>query len=194
MRFPASAYAPLGLLTVWAILPQSWQRQLVESNVRRLEDADLEWPDVVFFIERLYRLGWGGRVFLVDDNFIGNKKNVRILLLPMVEWMRDHRFAFSLLTEASLLNFMPKMDAQELLAGSRRILRAIYNPGRYGTPLLCADRGGRKPLGQGHFTSADCRPGSKRDVCATQRSFRSARHRSCPSLTGMSNFDQTCEQ
>ena len=54
---------------------------------------------------------------------------MRILLPRVVEWMRDHRFPFSLSTEASLLNFIRKMDPQELLAGSRRILGTIYNPG-----------------------------------------------------------------
>src|SRR5487761_939123 len=44
-----SAYPPLGLLTVSAMLPQSWQRRMVDLNVRPLEDAELEWADVVFF-------------------------------------------------------------------------------------------------------------------------------------------------
>jgi radical SAM superfamily enzyme YgiQ (UPF0313 family) len=229
-----SAYPPLGLLTVSAMLPAAWQRRVVDLNVRRLTDADLKWADVVFFsgmmvqgpsmkvhlarakhfgrrtvvggpitsaqdpaiagadhvvegeaeeiiaelsadlehqaarpfykkaqlpdltqvplphlhladlrryssmavqfsrgcpftcefcdiieiygrrprtktpeqvlaeLEQIYRLGWRGRVFLVDDNFIGNKKNVKILLPRLIEWMRNHKFPFSLLTEASL--------------------------------------------------------------------------------------------
>ncbi|HUZ45847.1 MAG TPA: DUF4070 domain-containing protein [Terriglobia bacterium] len=52
--------------------------------------------------DQIYNLGWRGRVFLVDDNFIGNKKNVRKLLPVLVKWMRDHKYPFSLLTEASL--------------------------------------------------------------------------------------------
>lgn len=229
-----SAYPPLGLLTVAALLPQAWDKRLVDLNVRRLDDSDLEWADAVFFsgmmvqgpsmelaiarakqrglptivggpiasakdptiaeadhvvegeaeeligalaadlergsarphykapqlpdltcvplphlnlvnlrkysamavqysrgcpftcefcdiieiygrrprtktpeqvcaeFEQIYKLGWRGSVFLVDDNFIGNKKNVRVLLPRLVEWMRDHKFPFSLLTEASL--------------------------------------------------------------------------------------------
>lgn len=229
-----SAFPPLGLLTVSALLPLHWERRLVDLNVRRLKDSELDWADVVFLsgmivqgpsmkeqiarakrhglrtvvggpivsandpaiagadhtvegeaeeiiprlaadlergqaqlryskmewpdvtqvplpdlhiapmrhyssmslqysrgcpftcefcdiieiygrrprtktpdqvcaeLDQLHRRGWRGSVFMVDDNFIGNKKNVRILLPRLVEWMRDHRFPFTLYTEASL--------------------------------------------------------------------------------------------
>ncbi len=38
---------PLGLLTVAALLPQDWDIRLVDENVRMIEDADLEWADIV---------------------------------------------------------------------------------------------------------------------------------------------------
>lgn len=53
-------------------------------------------------LDQLCDLGWRGRVFLVDDNFIGNKKNVKVLLQRLVEWMRERNFPFTLITEASL--------------------------------------------------------------------------------------------
>jgi radical SAM superfamily enzyme YgiQ (UPF0313 family) len=236
LPFPGkqSAYPPLGLLTVAAMLPATWQKRVVDLNVRRLKDSDLDWADVVFFsgmmvqgpsmqdgiarakrrglrtvvggpitsakdraiaaadhvvegeaeeliaevasdlergsarphykalqlpdlsqvplpefnlinlrkysamavqysrgcpftcefcdiieiygrrprtktpeqvcaeLDQIYGLGWRGPVFLVDDNFIGNKKNVKLLLPRLVEWMRNHKFPFSLFTEASL--------------------------------------------------------------------------------------------
>ena len=229
-----SAYPPLGLMTISSLLPQQWQKRLVDMNVRPLKDSDLDWADLVFLsgmlvqgpsmkaqiarckarglrtvvggpiasakdssiaqadhivegeseeiipelageleggaarahylnpqlpdvtrvplpdlqlaelgryssmavqysrgcpftcefcdiieiygrrprtktpeqlcaeLELLYNKGWRGPVFLVDDNFIGNKKNVKALLPELIKWMGDHRHPFSLYTEASV--------------------------------------------------------------------------------------------
>ncbi|MCR9136024.1 MAG: B12-binding domain-containing radical SAM protein [Alphaproteobacteria bacterium] len=52
--------------------------------------------------DRLYELGWRGGVFLVDDNFIGNKKNVKRLLDKLRYWQHDHGVPYYLDTEASV--------------------------------------------------------------------------------------------
>ncbi len=41
-----SAYPPLGLLTIAAMMPKNWPKRMVDLNVRRLTDADLKWADV----------------------------------------------------------------------------------------------------------------------------------------------------
>src|SRR5262245_66566329 len=43
-----SAYPPLGLLTVSAMLPEAWERRLVDMNIQPLKSSDIKWADVVF--------------------------------------------------------------------------------------------------------------------------------------------------
>src|SRR5712691_1523208 len=255
------AFPPLGLLTVSALLPASWERRLVDLNVRSLKSSDIEWADIVFatamlvqkdslrsvvkrckaagkrvviggpyitttiedlpeadhiflgeaettlpqFVNDLERgearrtyqaaekpplsvtpiphfhladlkrysamsvqysrgcpfncefcdiieiygrvprtksnqqmlaefdalrdLGWRGTVFIVDDNFIGNKKNVRQLLPELAKWQQKNGYPFSLLTESSV----NLADDEPLLknmqdAGFRRVFLGIETP------------------------------------------------------------------
>ena len=43
-RYPA---APLGLITVAALLPSTWSLRLVDRNAEELSDGDLDWADLV---------------------------------------------------------------------------------------------------------------------------------------------------
>ena len=256
-----SAFPPLGLLTISAMLPKHWQKRLVDMNVQRLKDSDLDWADLVFFsamivqgpsireqiarakrrskrtvvggpiasardasisqadhvvegeaeemidqvtgdlergaaqphysyprmvdvtrsplpdlhlaplhryssmsvqfsrgcpftcefcdiieiygrrprtktpdqvcaeLDQLHRLGWRGSVFMVDDNFIGNKKSVKALLPRLVRWMADHKYPFTLYTEASL-NLAEDEDLLAMMREARftRVFLGIETP------------------------------------------------------------------
>ena len=50
----------------------------------------------------LHRLGWRGAMFLVDDNFIGNKRDAMQLLPAIAEWQEARDFPFQLYTETSV--------------------------------------------------------------------------------------------
>jgi radical SAM superfamily enzyme YgiQ (UPF0313 family) len=53
-------------------------------------------------LDSLYRHGWRGRVDIVDDNFIGNRKRAVAALSAMVDWQAAHGYPFSVSTEASI--------------------------------------------------------------------------------------------
>jgi radical SAM superfamily enzyme YgiQ (UPF0313 family) len=256
-----SVFPPLGLLTVSALLPPSWQRRLVDLNIEGLKSSDIEWADMVFatamlvqkeslqtvvkkckalgkpvviggpyvttsaenlpaadhiflgeaeatlpeFVydlehgcaRRIYQagerpplsasplphfslarlkhysamsvqysrgcpfqcefcdiieiygrvprtksteqllneldalrgLGWRGAVFIVDDNFIGNKRNVKLLLPELTAWQERHGRPFEFHTEASV----NLADDDSLLKGMRaagfnRVFLGIETP------------------------------------------------------------------
>jgi len=256
-----SAFPPLGLLTVSALLPRAWERRLIDLNVRRLKSSDIEWADMVFctamlvqkdslrqvvarckakgkrvviggpyvttsveslpeadhvflgeaettlpeFVRDLERgaarrvyqaaekpalaltptpdfrladlkrysamsvqysrgcpfscefcdiieiygrvprtksnqqmlseldallaTGWRGTVFIVDDNFIGNKKNVRRLLPELAAWQERNGRPFSFLTEASVnLAEDERLLDDMRRAGFHRVFLGIETP------------------------------------------------------------------
>lgn len=58
---------------------------------------------VVAELDSLYAAGWRGSLFIVDDNFIGNRPKLKKELLPaIISWMTRHRHPFVLSTEASI--------------------------------------------------------------------------------------------
>ena len=53
-------------------------------------------------LQALYDHGYRGHVDFVDDNFIGNKKNLRTLLPRLKAWLEEHDYPFEFSTEASI--------------------------------------------------------------------------------------------
>jgi radical SAM superfamily enzyme YgiQ (UPF0313 family) len=68
-------------------------------------------------MDALYQRGWRGGVFIVDDNFIGHKKQVKELLFALQGWNRERRHPFHFITEASL-NLADDDELLELMAGA----------------------------------------------------------------------------
>jgi len=53
-------------------------------------------------LEAVYGSGFRGPLFIVDDNFIGNRGKTRALLREVVAWQREHDHPFTMATEASI--------------------------------------------------------------------------------------------
>ena len=80
-------------------------------------------------LDELQRIGWRGMVFIVDDNFIGNKRNVKKLLPELAEWSERRGHPFSFLTEASV-NLADDNELLQLMrrARFRRVFLGIETP------------------------------------------------------------------
>ena len=68
-------------------------------------------------LESLYSLGYRGSIMLVDDNFIGNKRNVKLLLKELKTWQEEHNYPFSFYTEASI-DLAKETELLELMVDS----------------------------------------------------------------------------
>lgn len=81
-------------------------------------------------LDLLYNLNWRGQIFIVDDNFIGNKKKLKSELLPeLIRWMKERKFPFEFITETSI----DLADDEELMdlmsaAGFNSVFIGIETP------------------------------------------------------------------
>lgn len=84
---------------------------------------------IVAELDQLYDRRWRGSVFIVDDNFIGNKRKAKELLAVLADWNREHQRPFGFFTEASV----NLADDDELLqmmkdANFTRVFMGIETP------------------------------------------------------------------
>lgn len=80
-------------------------------------------------LEALRSLHWRGEIFLVDDNFIGNKRNVNRLLAELEPWQRQRGYPFSFTTEASVdLAGDPDLIGRMTACGFNRVFLGIETP------------------------------------------------------------------
>ena len=80
-------------------------------------------------LDTLYKLGWRGQIFFVDDNFIGNKKYLKQQLLPaLIEWRKDKK-GVPFNTEASI-NLVDDEQLMEMMvaAGFDTVFIGIETP------------------------------------------------------------------
>ena len=95
------------------------------GQVARTKSAD----QILEEFEVLFRQGWRGPVFLVDDNFIGNAREALKLLPAVAEWQRSHGYPFALFTEASVnLARMDKLMDAMIEAGFDTVFLGIETP------------------------------------------------------------------
>ncbi len=84
-------------------------------------------------LDQLRAAGWRESVFIVDDNFIGNKARAKELLRAMAEWRSQIGAGFDFITEASL-NLADDTELMQLMkdAGFKSVFLGIETPDESG--------------------------------------------------------------
>jgi len=91
----------------------------------RIKDA----TQIIAELDAIYNQGWRGRVFFVDDNFIGNKRYLKKELLPaLIDWRKGKK-GVPLNTEASV-NLADDGELMEMMvqAGFDTVFIGIETP------------------------------------------------------------------
>lgn len=99
---------------------------LFNGNNPRTKSAD----QLLAEMQSLYDIGWQGSLFIVDDNFIGNKKKLKAEVLPaIIRWQEQRKYPFPLFTEASI-NLADDDELMRLMAeaGFDRVFVGIESP------------------------------------------------------------------
>jgi radical SAM superfamily enzyme YgiQ (UPF0313 family) len=84
-------------------------------------------------LDQLRAAGWREAVFIVDDNFIGNKARARELCVALAEWRSQYKISFDFITEASL-NLADDPELMQLMkdAGFVSVFLGIETPDESG--------------------------------------------------------------
>jgi radical SAM superfamily enzyme YgiQ (UPF0313 family) len=96
------------------------------GRVPRTKDTS----QVLAELDSIYRRGFRGSVFIVDDNFIGNKGKLKKEVLPaIIAWMEKRKYPFTLYTEASI-NLADDAELMKLMvrAGFDQVFIGIESP------------------------------------------------------------------
>jgi radical SAM superfamily enzyme YgiQ (UPF0313 family) len=84
-------------------------------------------------LDQLRAAGWRETVFIVDDNFIGNKARAKELCVALTEWRNQYKTSFDFNTEASL-NLADDPELMQLMkdAGFVSVFLGIETPDELG--------------------------------------------------------------
>ena len=61
-----------------------------------------EIGQVLAELDAIYKTGFRGSVFVVDDNFVGNRRYTRELLAEIIKWQKAKNYPFKFFTQASI--------------------------------------------------------------------------------------------
>ena len=99
-------------------------------------------------MQALYEAGWKGDVFVVDDNFIGNKSRVKKMLPELSQWQKNHKYPFTFTTEAST-NLAEDEELMQLMSAAnfKKVFVGIETPnidslkecGKFQNTSLCLE-------------------------------------------------------
>jgi radical SAM superfamily enzyme YgiQ (UPF0313 family) len=80
-------------------------------------------------LDALLQRGWEDMVFIVDDNFIGQRERTKTLLCALIEWRRRTNTQIGFLTEASInLADDPELCSLMVQAGFKKVFVGLETP------------------------------------------------------------------
>ena len=103
---------------------------------------------VVRELEALRLAGWKDMVFIVDDNFIGNRGRTRELLRELIAWRERVKAKMGFLTEASMnLADDPALCELMVKAGFKKVFLGIETPSAEGLEECGKQQNRKRDLG-----------------------------------------------
>ena len=84
---------------------------------------------IIAELEAVLATGWNDSIFIVDDNFIGNRAKTKALLRAIIDWRRRRGVRLSFTTEASM-NLVDDPELLDLMvrAGFKNVFVGIESP------------------------------------------------------------------
>jgi len=100
---------------------------IIEMFGRKVRTKEIE--QFITELEGVRDSGFYGSIFVVDDNFVGNKSKTKALLTRLIAWQEENSYPFSLYTEASM-NLAQDDELMDMMikAGFNMVFIGIESP------------------------------------------------------------------